>query len=537
MSQALYRKHRPARFDQVVGQEHVTQTLRNSVFAERVGHAYLFCGPRGTGKTTTARLVAKAVNCENEDLAERPCDNCRICAALNEGRFMDLIEIDAASNTGVDDIRDLRDKINFAPAEGRKKVYIIDEVHMLSTAAFNALLKTLEEPPPHALFVLATTEEHKVPMTIKSRCQQFNFRLFSNREIIDRLKLLAEREGLQVEDSVMSLVAQHGAGSMRDAESLLDQLIGAPDELITLDRAQAVLGTAASEAVGNLTEAILTADGQSGLAIIHESLSVGADARQFARQMVSYLRTLLLLQTAGENVAVDLPAAEKEAMLAQAQRGHRRTLIEAIKNFTEAATAPSTSWQTQLPLELAFIDSLPAGLEPVAVAVTPAQSEPQAAVQKAVAQPKEPAPQAKSEKPPVTRKSVKTETKTAPKPAVQSDSPIFQIAEFKGKKWREFLAQAGQRNRNYKTWLNSAVPLAFEGNTLVVGYDLDFLHKKISAETQEIGKVLSQVMGTECHLKCVMNGEYNTAEVASGKDFSEQLKDIANEVGGVVRDS
>ena len=535
MSQALYRKWRPARFDQVVGQEHVTQTLRNSVFAERVGHAYLFCGPRGTGKTTTARLVAKAVNCENENLAERPCDACRICHAVNEGRFMDLIEIDAASNTGVDDIRDLRDKINFAPAEGRKKVYIIDEVHMLSTAAFNALLKTLEEPPPHALFVLATTEEHKVPMTIKSRCQQFNFRLLSTREIIDRLKLLVERENLKVEESVFSLVAQHGAGSLRDSESLLDQLIGAPDETITLDRAQAVLGTAASESVANLTDAILAADGQTGLAIIHESLAVGADARQFARQMVSYLRTLLLLQTAGENVAVDLPAAEKEAMLAQAQRGHRRTLIEAIKNFTEAATAPSTSWQTQLPLELAFIDSLPMATEPAVVAAP-------AAVQSSVAPPVQaaqptPAPATQDEKPPVTRKSVQTEAPSTSQPAANSDSPAFQISEFKGKKWREFTAQAGQANRNYKTWLNSAVPLAFEGSTLVLGVEFDFLQKKIGDETQGIGRILSKVMGADCTVKCVLKSEYSSPKTGGGKNFNEQLQDIAKEVGGVVRDA
>jgi len=300
MSQALYRKWRPARFDQVVGQEHVTRTLQNSVAADRVGHAYLFCGPRGTGKTTSARLLAKAVNCLHEDAEERPCDECRNCIAINEGRFMDLIEIDAASNTGVDDIRDLRDKINFAPSEGRFKVYIIDEVHMLSTAAFNALLKTLEEPPSHAKFVLATTEEHKVPMTIKSRCQQFNFRLLTLQEIIGRLRWLADTEGLQIEDGVYSLVAQHGAGSLRDSESLLDQLVGAPDELITVAKAQAVLGTAANESVASLTEAILTADGVEGLSVIHEALSTGTDARQYCRQMVSYLRDLLLLQTTGE---------------------------------------------------------------------------------------------------------------------------------------------------------------------------------------------------------------------------------------------
>lgn len=186
MSLSLSRKWRPARFADVVGQEHVTQTLQNALIGNRIGHAYLFCGPRGTGKTTTARLLAKAVNCLHEDVAQRPDNTCHICLSISEGRFLDLIEIDAASNTGVDDIRDLREKVNFSPSEGQYKVYIIDEVHMLSTAAFNALLKTLEEPPPHVIFVLATTEEHKVPITIKSRCQQFNFRLLSIPEIIGR---------------------------------------------------------------------------------------------------------------------------------------------------------------------------------------------------------------------------------------------------------------------------------------------------------------------------------------------------------------
>lgn len=544
MSQALYRKWRPARFDEVIGQEHVTRTLKNSVAADRVGHAYLFCGPRGTGKTTTARLVAKALNCLHEDPAERPCNQCSICQAVNQGRFMDLIEIDAASNTGVDDIRDLRDKINFAPNEGRFKVYIIDEVHMLSTAAFNALLKTLEEPPPHAKFVLATTEEHKVPMTIKSRCQQFNFRLLSSVEIIERLESLAEKESLAVEPEVLSLVAEHGAGSLRDSESLLDQLVGGPGETITLKQAQQVLGTASNAAVSSLIAALIGGDGSTGLGIIHEALATGTDARQFCRQMVAYLRNLLLLQTAGDAIKLDIPVEQQTEMLHLAGQARRTTLIEATKQFNEAANTPATSWQPQLPLELAFIQSLPA--EPqTAVAYTPPPAAAQPAQQAA------PPPASKPE--PAVAPPPPTEEKQPPQasPPPPTAAPVpaaFSIDQIKGKVWRQLVAGSGQRNKNLKNWLNAAQPLAVEnGNVLVIGFELDFLKPKVEAEQELVATVLSEIFDTTAKIRCVMTNQYTPPAATPQtqpekksnrkKNFREELEEIAGELGGVIQDS
>jgi DNA polymerase III subunit gamma/tau len=530
MSQALYRKWRPARFDDVVGQEHITHTLRQAGVAGRIGHAYLFCGPRGTGKTTTARLLAKAVNCLHEDVTERPCNACHACKSIGDGRYLDLIEIDAASNTGVDDIRDLREKINFAPSEGRYKVYIIDETHMLSTAAFNALLKTLEEPPPHAIFVLATTEEHKVPLTIKSRCQQFNFRLLTTPEIVGRLEWLVEREGLAVEPEALTMIAQHGAGSLRDAESLLDQLIAAPGDTITLERAQKVLGTASGTAVKSLVAAWLRGDGAAGLQLIHEALMTGTNPQQFCRQMVIYLRQLLLLQTAGPELALDVPAAEKAAMLQQAQGARRGALVEAVKRFNEAALAPAISWQPQLPLELAFIQLLPAaagapnGDAPAPAARSQAAAPPQA----------ETAAPRVSERPAVTSEAAPPAA-TEAAPVDDRQAPALTLEMVKSQ-WPQIMARVSRQNKNLSALLNMSKPLATEGHVLMLGFDFPVLKDKFDAVPQNrdvVAGVLSEVLATPVQVRTVVVGQYVPPAPAVSK---EEFATLAQELGGVVRE-
>ena len=356
MSQALYRKWRPRQWGEVIGQEHVIQTLRNAVAGDRVAHAYLFSGPRGTGKTTTARLLAKAVNCLDTDPAKRPCGECDHCQSLNAGHFLDLIEIDAASNTSVEDVRDLRDKINFSPNQGRYKVYIIDEVHMLSTAAFNALLKTLEEPPPHAIFILATTEVHKIPATVLSRCQRHEFRRIPVAEIVAYLKALAKNEHIAVDAEALNLIARQSTGAMRDAISLLDQL-ASTGQKITLEVAQNVLGTAASQAVLQVMDTLLERQAASGLDRIHQALDSGSDPRQFARQLVDYLRDLLLIRMQSAD-QIDATAEVRAQMARHAQALDTAELLRMIRIFNQAANEARSAWQPALPLEMAFVEAL-----------------------------------------------------------------------------------------------------------------------------------------------------------------------------------
>lgn len=295
--QALYRVWRPQQFFDVVGQEHVTKTLQNALLQEKISHAYLFSGPRGTGKTSAAKILAKAVNCERAPVSE-PCNECPSCRGITDGSISDVIEIDAASNNGVDEIRDIRDKVKYAPSSVRYKVYIIDEVHMLSIGAFNALLKTLEEPPKHVIFILATTEPHKIPLTILSRCQRFDFKRISAAAIVNRMKLIVDETGVQVEDKALQVVARAAEGGMRDALSLLDQAISFSQEQVTLEDALTVTGAVSQNFLNRLAFSIKKKDVAEGLTALEELLFQGKDPSRFVEDFILFYRDMLLYKAA-----------------------------------------------------------------------------------------------------------------------------------------------------------------------------------------------------------------------------------------------
>ncbi|MBX7212902.1 MAG: DNA polymerase III subunit gamma/tau [Thermoflexales bacterium] len=371
MAQALYRKWRPSAFEDVVGQDHVTTTLKNQIATGRIGHAYLFVGSRGCGKTTSARIFAKEIGLS--ELRAKDANRAKqIADAIAEGRHLDLIEIDAASHTSVDDIRDLRDKVAYQPSELRFKVYIIDEVHMLSTSAFNALLKTLEEPPPHVVFILATTDPQKIPATVLSRCQRFNFRRIPVTEIVARLRTLCDREGIEAEDGALTLIARHATGALRDAESLLDQLASSSSMRITAKDVRDTLGATDTATVRALIDGLLKADIATGLDAIQAAVDHGADARQLARQTIDQLRAILQARVSGRPVAAgEMSEAEKHDLAAFAERANAGLLMRGVRAFSNAINEMRSSTDAQMQLELAYLECVLAPAATAVVAPTP----------------------------------------------------------------------------------------------------------------------------------------------------------------------
>ena len=361
MALALYRKYRPQTFAEMVGQEHIIKTLTNAIASGMISHAYLFSGPRGSGKTTAARLLAKAVNCQNRQKGQaEPCNQCSSCLEIKQGTAIDLIEIDAASHRGIDEIRELREGIRFGPTKAKYKVFIIDEAHQLTKEAANALLKTLEEPPAYAIFVLATTEIHKMIPTIISRCQRFDFRKLTLEEIIKRLEFICQAEGIKIEKAALELIALNAGGAIRDAESLLDRVSAFGDSEIKLKDVKDILGFVEIRQISQFIDLIIEKKSGQAIDFLNDLINGGQDIQEFSRALVDYLRQALILKITGESqnnpLITGLTKEEIEKLGEQVEKFSQTELQRIIDLFLQAENRIKYSSIPQLPLELAVVE-------------------------------------------------------------------------------------------------------------------------------------------------------------------------------------
>ena len=524
-SQVFYRKWRPQTLAEVVGQEHVTRTLLNALSSGRVSHAYLFCGPRGTGKTSTGRILAKAVNCLNSGKGE-PCNTCPMCQAITEGRALDVIEIDAASNTGVDDIRALREKVNYAPNQAQYKVYIIDEVHMLSTSASNALLKTLEEPPPYVIFVLATTEAHKILPTIVSRCQRFDFRRLGQKDIMLKLNRISSSEGIKIEPEALRLISRSATGSLRDGENLLEQLFAYYGPDISLKQVQATLGVTGDARVKELLGHIVNNDIAAGMKIINAVSSDGLDLKQFSRELVNYLRGLLLVKTGGDK-DLDFTTEEIAELKDLASRASLEQILKALKLFSQLELGLD-SYSSSLPLELALVDS---ALTEAKKRETPApQIEGEFVKPKETVAPPPPTPPQTPKKPTTKPEPASVAPEEVKMPTTASSEPGSELERLR-LNWRQVIEQAPESARRTPAVaiLRSAgvKPIALEDNTVTLTFRYSYHKDKIEEmENKRVAaEIISKFLGHSCQVRCT----YEPAEnhlVREAQKLGAQIIDV-----------
>jgi len=495
----LARKWRPQRFDDVVGQEHITRTLRNAITSGRIHHAFLFIGSRGIGKTTTARILAAALNCTATDSPNPdPCGLCENCRAIAAGNHIDVIEIDGASNNGIDDIRDIRDNIRMVPSIGRYKVYIIDEVHQLSISAFNGLLKTLEEPPAHALFILATTESHKIPATIISRCQRYDFRRVSIERLVELLRGIIEAEGLSATPEALHAIARAAEGGVRDSESILDELITYCDGQITFQDVFDVLGLVDWEVLRTLSNAILERDISRQLRVVEQVVSAGKDLSQFVSEILRYYRNLLVCKTAGDTELLHLPEDEVALLQKQADQYGLAQLIRMVEQFAELTSGFDSQLAQRTALEALLIRTskmgvgvtidtileklaaLEAGGLPQGAAALPApKPAPAASAAKPAAGPPDP-PEAGAAPP----------APSAPARARRIEADSTNLREV----WLRVTDALGRDHMSLSVWYGNGRPAAIDGDTLVLSFAHDHAQARDIAQKQENREIVATLL-------------------------------------------
>ena len=511
---ALYRKYRPQTFaeTEMVGQRHITRTLQNALAAGRVSHAYLFCGPRGTGKTTTARLLAKALNCDSGP-TPNPCDHCPPCEAIRSGSALDVVEIDAASNRGIEDIRQLRERVGFAPAEGRYKVYIIDEVHMLTNEAFNALLKTLEEPPPHVIFVMATTEAHRLPATILSRCQRFDFHRVPIPDMIARLRDITAAEGVASDEPALNLLARAAEGSMRDALSLLEQAQAYATGPIGAEQVQAILGGVDADLLLEFGRVIAAQDTAAAFRLVDRAVNEGKDVRAMVGELVDHFRNLLLLRTVKEGEAlVALPPAVVAQLSEQAGTLPPELLVRALETFSEAERELRWSTQQRLVLELALVKlcrpaPVPSAQPAAQPAAKPASKAAPAPVKAAAA----PAPPAAAAAAPPPEQPAPEQAPAAA--AAGEGDPLAQVRE----NWAALLQQLRRGTQvQVAAFLTEASPEAVENGVLTLSFRHEFHCDKMSQRADVLQELLTRELGLALTVRCVMSKQAGEQGAATG---------------------